>query len=78
MKVKCPSLLESHLDLYGREVDGDAAARDGLDEGGPDIGTEERSGDMRVTDVEEWRREGLEGVGLLGWKVDELVPRLSV
>jgi hypothetical protein len=49
-----------------------------LNESGPDIGAEERRRDMRVTDVEERRGEGLEGVGLWGWKVDELVPRLSV
>lgn len=77
MKVKRASLLEGHLDLYGRQVGRDAAAGDWLDEGSPDVGTEEGCGHMGVADVEERGGKGLEGVGLFRRKVDDLVQALS-
>lgn len=76
VKVKGASFFEGHLGLDSGKGCRDAAAGDGLNEGSPDIGTEEGCSNVGITDVQEGRREGLEVVGLLGREVDNLFIRV--
>ena len=51
---------------------GDVAPRYGLDDGGPDVGAEERGGNVGVMEVEDGRGEGGEGWRWGGRQVDYL------
>jgi hypothetical protein len=72
VEVKSTAFFEGYFDLYGRQVCGDAASRDGLNQGGPYVGAEERGRDVGVANVEQRRRKGLEVIGSLGGQVDNL------
>lgn len=60
VEVKGPAFLEGHFHLHGGERCGDATPGDGLHQGGPNIGPEEGSRNMGVSDIQQRGGEGLE------------------
>jgi hypothetical protein len=72
LEVAVPALLEDEPYVYAGEVDRNPPACDWLHDPAPAPGSYPRRVDMRVLKVEDRRKEGLELLGRLGWKIDDL------